>query len=268
MRTDSPSPFSAYALFFVVAFLMVAVGGFLQLLLPLAFALMLSETLCVLGPALAYQRAFPGSWHPVFRSTPWPLGARPTVLMFTTTILIGLGANVLAALVVYFVPSLHERQGEYMIVMQQLLNPPELWKAMAGAVAITVFAPVCEEVLFRGTLLKIQLRHLPAGLAIGLNGLLFGMIHFNEMSLVPLTIVGAFFAWLTWRSNSVWPAIASHAALNAVNGVILPRIVGWDTVPDPILNDLLIGIGVLGALGASGFVLLRALMPAAVSSEQ
>jgi membrane protease YdiL (CAAX protease family) len=264
MRTDSPSPFSAYALFFAVAFLMVAVGGFLQLLLPLAFSLMLSEVLCVLGPALAYQRAFPDTgWAPVFKSTPWPIGARPTVLMLTTTILIGLGANVLAALVVYFMPSLQERQAEYMIIMQQLLNPPELWKAMAGAIAITVFAPVCEEVLFRGTLLKVQLQHLPVALAIGLNGLLFGIIHFNEMSLVPLTIVGAFFAWLTWRSGSVWPAIASHAALNAVNGVILPRIIGFESVPDPILNDLLLGIGVLGALAASGFVLLRALMPAA-----
>lgn len=256
-----PSPFSAYALFFLVAFLMVAVGGFLQLLLPLAFSLMLAEALCVLGPALAYQRAFPGDWYPVFKSTPWPIGARPTVLMLTTTILIGLGANILAALVVYFVPSLQERQAEYMLVMQELLNPPEVWKAMAGAVAITVFAPICEEVLFRGTLLKIQLRHLPVGIAIALNGVLFGLIHFNEMSLLPLSIVGAFFAWLTWRTKSVWPAIASHAALNAVNGVILPRIIGFDTAPDPILGDLLIGVGVLGALAGSGFVLLRKLMP-------
>lgn len=263
MRTDAAPPFSAYAVFLVVAAAMILVGGLLQLLLPLALGLMLSEVLCILAPALVLQRMYSGTWpRRLIPAMPEkPLGWATLGALLVATVFVGLLANIGAALVVHFVPTLQERQAEYMVIMQQLLNPPEWWKALAGILAITVFAPVCEEILFRGTILKVQLRDNKPAVAIVVNGLMFGVIHFNEMSLVSLSVVGAFFAWLTYRTGSVMPAIFSHAALNGVNGVVLPRIVGFEALKTPGLDELLVAAGVLGALGGAGVWVLSRLLP-------
>lgn len=262
MRTDSAPPFAPYGVFLVVAAAMILVGGLLQVVLPLAFGLMLSEVLCILLPALVAQKMYPGTWQSLRPSLPQAMTPPAWVSTVLTAITVGLFANILAALVVHFNPALQERQAAYMEVMQGLLNPPEVWKAIAGIVSITVFAPICEEILFRGTMLKVQLRDQPLWRALVVNGLLFGLVHFNEMSLVPLSVVGAFFAWLTYRTGSVIPAILAHASLNGVNGVVLPRLVDPELLTTaPALSDLLTGLGIVSGLAAVGVFALNHMLP-------
>ena len=267
MRTDAPPSYTVFLVFMLSAFSMIVVGGFIQLLVPLAVGLMLSEVLCVMGPAILFRRSYAFEWLQLGPRETWPIRVFPTVVMILATVGLGFLANVLVALLIHLVPSLGANQVEYQALMAKLLNPPQWWLAVAGAVAITVFAPVCEEFLFRGTMLRVQLRYMPVPLAIALNGILFGCIHFNEMSLIPLSLVGAFFAWITWRTESLWPAVACHATMNAVNGVILPRVVGFDASPQAPLSDLTVALAILGAVLVPAIVVLHHRLPRPMEAQ-
>jgi CAAX protease family protein len=84
------------------------------------------------------------------------------------------------------------------------------------AVVATFVAPPCEEIAFRGYLQTTLLaRHAPA-VAIAGSSLLFAVIHLDPVRFPALLVLGGVFGWLAWRSGSLWPAIAAHAANNGV----------------------------------------------------
>jgi membrane protease YdiL (CAAX protease family) len=61
-----------------------------------------------------------------------------------------------------------------------------------------VLAPLGEELLFRGILLR-ALRDYGDGICILVSGLLFGLLHANVYQIFYAFALGAFFAWLTAR---------------------------------------------------------------------
>jgi membrane protease YdiL (CAAX protease family) len=88
---------------------------------------------------------------------------------------------------------------------------------------IVVLAPLTEEICFRGLLFG-GFRHrfnLPVA-AIG-AGLVFGALHYSTgVSAVPqLMVLGAIFAVVYDRTESIWPAIIFHAINNAYVLIVL-----------------------------------------------
>jgi membrane protease YdiL (CAAX protease family) len=53
------------------------------------------------------------------------------------------------------------------------------------------------------------------------SGLLFSLIHFNGLDtiglIVPFTVIGFLFAWLVYRTGSLWNSIAVHSLFNSVS---------------------------------------------------
>jgi uncharacterized protein len=45
---------------------------------------------------------------------------------------------------------------------------------------------------------------------------LFGLYHLRLTQLLPLTAIGLYLAYLTWRTGSIWPAIVAHFVNNGV----------------------------------------------------
>ncbi len=92
---------------------------------------------------------------------------------------------------------------------------------VAGVMVIAV-APVVEEVFFRGFLYGALRSRLGIWLAAGLNGALFGVIHFNFESaealllLPPLAMLGFLFCLVYERTGSLLPVIGMHAFNNTV----------------------------------------------------
>ncbi len=93
----------------------------------------------------------------------------------------------------------------------------------AAVVAVAVgIAPLCEEAAFRGHLQRTLTRAAGPAVAIGLGAILFAVRHLDPLRFAPLVLLGAVFGWLAWRGGSLWPAIAAHAANNAVaSGIAL-----------------------------------------------
>lgn len=98
--------------------------------------------------------------------------------------------------------------------MIQDLNPVTLVLLYTMA---TIWAPLCEELVFRGAMLRHLRARLVLPLAAVLSAMVFGLMHgYMALQLIPVTILGFNFALLrAWRGSLVGP-IAAHALNNAV----------------------------------------------------
>jgi CAAX protease family protein len=134
------------------------------------------------------------------------------------------------------------------------------WTTVAVGVVI---APVAEEHLFRGWMLRGFLFRQTRGGAIAMTALLFGIFHGNPWQGVVAFAAGLVLGWLVVRTGSVLPAIIGHAAMNATPFAldrILPRLGGEKLGDMDHLPPWLIGLGLVLAI-AGGVMLRRALPP-------
>jgi uncharacterized protein len=81
---------------------------------------------------------------------------------------------------------------------------------------LVIMAPLTEEYLFRGMILRGLLVQHRAAVAIGLTALLFGLIHANLRQFFLGIVIGAVFGWWYVRTRSVGPCLLGHAVFNAV----------------------------------------------------
>lgn len=116
----------------------------------------------------------------------------------------------------------------------ELLSADTVTQALKLALSVVIAAPVCEELLFRGVLLRGMHRAHGSAMAVGLSAAYFGLAHAGLItSVLPAALAGLVLGWLTLRTGSIVPAIAMHAAINAVP-VVLSRsrleITGFNTI--------------------------------------
>ena len=111
-----------------------------------------------------------------------------------------------------------------------------------------VAAPVLEEMLFRGVILRAFLQRYPRGIAIAHSAGVFGLAHMNLYQFVVGLTLGLVTGWLYERTRSLWPCIALHAAYNSsLTWLALNTPAGADAGP---------------GLGGAGLALAAALLSA------
>ena len=108
-----------------------------------------------------------------------------------------------------------------------------------GYLTVCIFAPVVEELVFRGAVLRVLLqgttRHWGA---IALSAALFALAHGNPAQAPHAFCLGLFLGWMYYRTGSVVPGIMTHWVNNTVAYVV------YNTMPqyaDAKLIDLLGG---------------------------
>lgn len=87
----------------------------------------------------------------------------------------------------------------------------------AALLSTCILAPVLEEMLFRGVLLRAFLRRYPRGFAIAASALFFGVAHLNIYQFALAFLMGLLLGWLYERSHSLIPGIALHAGFNSTS---------------------------------------------------
>lgn len=99
---------------------------------------------------------------------------------------------------------------------------------VATAVAAVIAAPIVEELVFRGLVLRGLLSRLGAVLTIGLQGLLFGVAHVDPVRgvgniglVVILSGVGMALGTSAYLTRRLGPAVIAHAIFNGVVVAIL-----------------------------------------------
>jgi hypothetical protein len=91
-----------------------------------------------------------------------------------------------------------------------------------GLVLAAIIAPVVEEVLFRGIVLRGFAASYGKALGLLYSSLLFGLVHLNPWQFVPAVVLGLFLGALYLRSGTVVMPIAAHALYNGTL-VVLSR---------------------------------------------
>lgn len=93
---------------------------------------------------------------------------------------------------------------------------------IAAGFMVVCVAPVAEEFFFRGFFYKALRTRWPVLMAAGIDGLLFGVIHYDFsgadalLILPPLAVLGFMFCLVYERTGSIYPVIALHAFNNAI----------------------------------------------------
>jgi len=92
-----------------------------------------------------------------------------------------------------------------------------------GLFHIGLVPSICEEIMYRGYVLRSLEKSWGIWTAIIVSGLIFGAYHLQITRILPLAALGMLFAYITYVSNSLIPAMVAHLVNNG-GQVILSTI--------------------------------------------
>lgn len=100
---------------------------------------------------------------------------------------------------------------------------------------IGITPAICEEILFRGFVLKNLEKAAKANMAIFLSGFLFALYHLQPFNLIPLIILGSFLAFVVYYSNSIYVGMLCHF-LNNFFAAYFVYMFGKEDIQTPRLS--------------------------------
>jgi membrane protease YdiL (CAAX protease family) len=110
--------------------------------------------------------------------------------------------------------------------IHRVMTPKGCNQVLTTLLALVVIVPICEEMLFRGLLLRGLNYTYGAVPALLVSSILFGLSHLRlPTAILPAMVAGLFLGLIALRTGSIWPSIALHAAVNAIPVVVSPEIV-------------------------------------------
>lgn len=128
-----------------------------------------------------------------------------------------------------------------------------------GYVAVGLLAPLVEEMVFRGAILRSLLSTMSRPwAAVVVSAVMFALFHANPAQMPHALLVGLLLGWMYMRTGSIVPGVAYHWVNNTIAYVmynVMPN-------PDAPLSELFGGNTqrVLMAVGFSLLILLPALL--------
>ena len=139
----------------------------------------------------------------------WQLALTAVVITFATMIVADL-PNYLNFKLTESVPALASFYDMFMDVMQQITGGP-FWSSF---LVTAIFAPVFEEWLCRGMVLRGLLAKVKPGWAIVISALFFALIHMNPWQALNAFIIGLIMGYIYYRSGSLWLTMLIHFVNN------------------------------------------------------
>ena len=147
--------------------------------------------------------------------------------------------------------------------IQKLFNA--IMQKPFGIVVVAILAPIVEEIVFRGAILRLLLECFSgkkAWIAIVISAVAFGLFHGNLAQAVNASFLGLILGWLYYRTKSIVPSMVLHL-VNNVSTVVMT--LAFSSNPDVKViemfgNNLPLAVGCLtvSALLAIGtFLLIR-----------
>lgn len=104
-------------------------------------------------------------------------------------------------------------------MMDQMMDGP-VWITL---VSVSIFAPLFEEWLCRGLVLRGLLKNTNPTAAISVSAAFFAVLHMNPWQAIPAFILGLLFGYVYYRTGSLRLTMLMHCANNSL-AVIVSRI--------------------------------------------
>ena len=129
----------------------------------------------------------------------------------------------------------------------------EASKGILGILAGVILAPITEEIIFRGVVLRsmLKMRWHP-WVAIPLSALIFSFIHGTTYQTIDILPFGIIVGWLYWRTKSLLPGIVIHIVNNFIAFVPPQFVESNDDDTEVSMKVWIIMFGISIALMAYG----------------
>jgi membrane protease YdiL (CAAX protease family) len=112
-------------------------------------------------------------------------------------------------------------------------NIPEM---LLVVITISVIPAICEEIMFRGYIQRSFGFKLKPYLAVLITAIFFALYHFNPYGIIPLAILGFYFGFAAYKSQSLIIPMTLHF-LNNFFAVMLYFILGDDELINSSVSD-------------------------------
>jgi membrane protease YdiL (CAAX protease family) len=113
---------------------------------------------------------------------------------------------------------MHSLQAHQMgVIKDYLQGKGHLWLVLLNIAVVPAF---CEELLFRGYALRSFQKSWGVAAAIIVTGAIFGFFHLEPTNFFPLAGIGILLAYVTWITQSVYPAMVAHFVNNGTSILI------------------------------------------------
>jgi len=108
---------------------------------------------------------------------------------------------------------------------ESILIGSPLWDSVLST---CILAPLLEECLCRGLMLRGMLAERSPKSAIVWSSLIFAVLHMNPWQSIPAFILGLFLGWCYYRSGSLWVPVLLHCVNNSLSVVLSRALKGFD----------------------------------------
>ena len=111
----------------------------------------------------------------------------------------------------------HDMEDRAMEWTEILLSSTSVGGLISGILIIGVLTGFAEELFFRGSLQNIMVRRgINPHLSIWCAAFIFSFLHFQFFGFVPRLLLGAFFGYLLYWTDSIWVSVTAHALNNSL----------------------------------------------------
>lgn len=138
-------------------------------------------------------------------------------------------------------------------LFDQLVEVPSLWGVL---LAVAVVPAICEEVVFRGVLLRAFAARLPPAAAVIGSAAIFAIYHVRPIQMLPTFTLGVVFAVIALRGRSIVPSVLAHFLNNALALIVARGELPALTAAMETRSPLVLG-GFAVACGAGVWVVAR-----------
>lgn len=137
--------------------------------------------------------------------------------------------------------------------------PKTLLEGVVLFLAFAVAAPICEEVLFRGTIQHAYQQEKNGFAAIMIAGLMFVVYHLRFQGFLALIPIALILGYLYWRTRSLYASMLAHFANNALAVILILQASFFPQFELPFPSVTAAAFGFL--LIVVGLFLLNRLLP-------
>jgi membrane protease YdiL (CAAX protease family) len=139
---------------------------------------------------------------------------KPKPANFLLVPIIAVCAAILVSVLSHLINLVYPFPKEYLAKMEELLKMPDL-KLWQMYLLIAVMPGVCEELMFRGFLIRFFEKQ-GMWVSIVITAFLFALFHLDPYKFLPVFLLGIMLGYLAVKSNSLYMSMYAHAINNAV----------------------------------------------------
>lgn len=112
-------------------------------------------------------------------------------------------------------------RGPQLIIRLLLQHTPPLYLLTPLFLSIVLLAPFCEEILFRGFLLRTLCAHWSLQKSLWGSSFLFALVHRDVATFFPLFCLGYGLGWCYIKADNIFVSMGIHSVFNGMNFVAL-----------------------------------------------